>query len=129
MPERSKDWLSQATRDLEKAEKDLLWGYYEWACFTAQQAAEKAVKALFQHLHADAWGHSISKLLKELPSNTGLNEELIEDAIRLDRNYIPTRYPNGFDTGAPKDYFTKKDAEDACEAAKRIIEFCKSKIS
>lgn len=129
MSERSRDWLSQAIRDLEKAEKDLLWGYYEWACFTAQQAAEKAVKALFQYLHADAWGHSISKLLKELPPEISPDEGMIEDAIRLDRNYIPTRYPNGFDSGAPKDYFTKKDAEDACKAAKRIIEFCKSKIS
>lgn len=53
MPERSKDWLSQAIRDLEKAGMDIKWGYYEWACFTAQQAAEKAVKSLFQFIHAD----------------------------------------------------------------------------
>jgi HEPN domain-containing protein len=129
MPERSRDWLAQATRDLEKANKDLSWGYYEWACFTAQQAAEKAVKALFQHIHADAWGHSVSELLKELPDSVKTEETLIEDAIMLDRYYIPTRYPNGFDRGIPKDYFTKRDAEGACEAARRIIEFCKSKIS
>jgi len=129
MPDRSRDWLSQAMRDLEKAEQDLVWGYYEWACFTAQQAAEKGVKALFQHLHADAWGHSISRLLKELPQEIRPDEDLINHAIVLDRYYIPTRYPNGFDSGAPKDYFTKKDAEDACLSAKRIIEFCKSKIS
>ena len=55
-------------------------------------------------------------------------EGLIEDPIHLDRFYIPTRYPNGFDTGSPKDYYTKKDAESACESARKIIEFCKSKI-
>jgi HEPN domain-containing protein len=129
MPERSRDWIEQAIRDLEKAEKDLSWKYYEWSCFTAQQAAEKAVKGLFQYLHADAWGHSVSKLLKELPDEIRPEEELIEEAIQLDRFYIPTRYPNGFVTGSPKDYFTKKDAENACKAAKEIIEFCKSKIS
>ena len=47
MPERSKDWLDQAIRDLEKANMDVKWKYYEWACFTAQQAAEKSVKVLF----------------------------------------------------------------------------------
>jgi HEPN domain-containing protein len=129
MPERSKDWLAQAIRDLEKANLDLQWGYYEWACFTSQQAAEKAVKALFQSIHADAWGHSVSELLKELPPKLKPEEVLIEDAIMLDRFYIPTRYPNGFDRGIPKDYFTKRDAESACESAKRIIEFCKGKIS
>ena len=128
MTERSRDWIIQAMRDLEKAEKDLAWEYYEWACFTAQQAAEKAIKGLFQYLHADAWGHSASKLLKELPEEIRPAETLIDDAIMLDRFYIPTRYPNGFYIGSPKDYFTKKDAENACKAAKRIIKFCKSKI-
>lgn len=128
MSERSGDWLAQAIRDLEKANMDLKWEYYEWACFTSQQAAEKAVKALFQYIHADAWGHSVSKLLKELPGGIVVLEELIEEAILLDRFYIPTRYPNGFDLGIPKDYFTRSDAEDACKAAEKIIEFCKSKI-
>lgn len=114
---------------MEKARMDLKWNYHEWACFTAQQAAEKAVKSLFQYIHADAWGHSVSGLMKELPDNIKPGENLIEGAILLDRFYIPTRYPNGFDRGMPKDYFTKKDAENACEAAKEIIEFCKSKIS
>lgn len=128
MSERSKDWISQAERDLEKAALDLKWGYYEWACFTSQQAAEKAVKGLFQYLHAEAWGHSISRLLKELPQDRRPDNEIIEKAISLDRFYIPTRYPNGFDIGTPKDYFTRKDAEDACKAAKQIIQFCKSKV-
>ena len=128
MPERSDDWINQAIRDLEKAGMDLKWEYYEWSCFTAQQAAEKAIKALFQNIHADAWGHSLSKLLKELPEDIRPENILIEKAILLDRFYIPTRYPNGFDSGSPKDYFTKRDAEDACKAAKEIIEFCKNKI-
>ena len=108
---------------------DLQWEYYEWACFTSQQAAEKGVKALFQHLHADAWGHSVSGLLKALPLGREAGADLIEKAILLDRFYIPTRYPNGFYSGMPKDYFTKKDAEDATAAAEAIIEFCKSQIS
>ena len=48
MVERSADWLRQARRDLENAEYELEGGFYEWACFLSQQAAEKAVKAVFQ---------------------------------------------------------------------------------
>ncbi len=50
-------------------QNDLERGYYEWACFSAQQAAEKAVKALYQELGIDVWGHSIWRLLDRLPRN------------------------------------------------------------
>ncbi len=47
---RYRDWMAQAERDLEKAKLDVRSEYWEWACFTAQQVAEKAVKALLmQH--------------------------------------------------------------------------------
>lgn len=44
--ERSRDWMNQAEGDLQHAKSDVQGGYYEWACFSAQQAAEKAVKAV-----------------------------------------------------------------------------------
>ncbi|MGQ9839523.1 MAG: HEPN domain-containing protein [Anaerolineae bacterium] len=56
MAQRSADWLRQAQRDLEHARHDASDGYYEWGCFSAQQAAEKAVKALYQHLGGEAGG-------------------------------------------------------------------------
>ena len=46
MPNRSRDWLVQAERDLEQASDSRDAARHEWACFAAQQAAEKAVKAL-----------------------------------------------------------------------------------
>ena len=67
--ERSKDWLYQAQGDLEHARSDLERGYHEWACFSAQQAAEKAVKAVFQRMGCEAWGHSIADLLQELSTS------------------------------------------------------------
>ncbi len=48
--ERSADWMEQARGDLEHAAYDLVGGFFDWACFSAQQAAEKAVKAVFQKL-------------------------------------------------------------------------------
>ena len=49
MPNRAPDWLRQANRDFERAVDSRHVERHEWACFAAQQAAEKAVKAL--HLH------------------------------------------------------------------------------
>ncbi|MGQ9794782.1 MAG: HEPN domain-containing protein [Anaerolineae bacterium] len=64
----SQSWLRQAQRDWEHAVRSLEGGDYEWACFAAQQSAEKAVKALFVKANAIAWGQSVSALLQHLPA-------------------------------------------------------------
>ncbi len=50
--------------------------------------------------------------------NIEIPEEIFNCTKILDRYYIPTRYPNGFEEGAPMDYYTKKDAQEAIEYAK-----------
>jgi len=55
VPNRSKDWLAQAIRDLEHARSSKSEGRHEWACFAAHQAEEKAVKALHLSLGQEAW--------------------------------------------------------------------------
>ena len=47
----------------------------------------------------------------------------------LDRFYIPTRYPNSFDAGAPEDYFLEADARQAIAHAEQIIEFVRRRLS
>jgi len=77
----------------------------------------------------DPWGHSILQFLKKLPQNFDVNDELIEVAKYLDKNYISSRYPNGFASGAPEDYFIKKDADKAIKNAEKIFNFCENQIS
>lgn len=126
---RTLDWLRQAKKDFQHARKSITWEDHEWSCFSAQQAAEKSVKALYQALGAEAIGHSVSMLLKKLPKKHAPSEELINQAKILDRHYIPSRYPNFHPEGAPLDYYTKGDAEEAVKIAERIIKFCEDKIS
>ena len=125
MPERSKDWINQAKRDLEAAEGLLNQGSFEWSCFVAQQAAEKAVKAVIQRLNAVAWGHSVFELLSILAKRLEIDKELLDCARALDRYYIPTRYPNSFASGSPYEYFTREEAKNATICSRRVIEFCK----
>ncbi len=125
MPNRYKDWLKQAQSDLQHCRHACEDGDYDWACFAAHQAAEKAVKAVLEFKGGQYWGHAISKLLEGIEDHT-IPEQCMSDALFLDKFYIPTRYPNGFDIGAPVDYYTKKDAEGAYDAAKNILAFCES---
>jgi HEPN domain-containing protein len=125
MPERSEDWMKQAVRDLKAAEEMAKSESFEWSCFAAQQAAEKAMKAVFQKLNAVAWGHSVLELTKVISRKTAVSEDLLDCARTLDKYYVPTRYPNSFESGSPYEYFTRKDAEDALVCGRRIIEFCK----
>jgi HEPN domain-containing protein len=118
------DWFRQAEADLAAARDSLAAGHFEWACFTAQQAAEKAVKALFLHRGMDAWGHTITPLLGNLPAEDRPEEDIVTCAKVLDKHYIPTRYPNGLDSGAPADFYTRPEAEAACDCARKIIDFC-----
>ena len=122
------DWQRQADADLRHAQNALKSGEYEWCCFAAQQAAEKSVKALFLKLGADAWGHTLTALLGNLPGAGQLHEGLFDCAKMLDKHYIPTRYPNGFDSGAPTDFYTRQEGEGAIRCAQRIIEHCQSQI-
>jgi len=129
MPERHADWLRQANRDLEHARRSAAGGDYEWACFATQQGAEKAVKAVYQWLGAIAWGHSVTMLLTNLPESYYPTESLVEQAKALDKHYITTRYPNGFERGAPLDYYTLAEAERSIEDAGAIIRFCEDLLA
>ena len=121
--------MYEAQGDLEHARSDEERGYYNWACFSAQQAAEKAVKAAFQKIGAEAWGHSIADLLQELSVRYPVPQELIDQGLELDKAYIPTRYPNAHPSGSPRNRYTKGEARRLVEYASEIVGFCEGLLS
>ncbi|RKZ22881.1 DNA-binding protein [bacterium] len=127
--ERSRDWIEEAKGDPEHAISDMERGFYNWACFSAQQSAEKAVKAVFQKMGAEAWGHSIADLLEELSRFHTVSEELKEAALELDKAYIPARYPNAHPSGSPRDRYTKQEAKRLIRYATQILKFCEGLLS
>jgi HEPN domain-containing protein len=78
MPERSRDWLRQAEADLQLARSARDIGRHEWSCFASQQAAEKAVKGLYQRLHMEAW--ALTALLEYLTDQSNPSAELMDKA-------------------------------------------------
>jgi len=129
MANRYLDWFRQAEADLRHARNALKDEDFEWSCFAAQQAAEKAIKAVFQKLGVEAWGDTLTALIGNFSSSLQIPPRLVDYAKMLDKHYILTRYPNGFDSGAPTDFYTREEAQNAIQYAEEIIEFCRHQIN
>ncbi|HTV54560.1 MAG TPA: HEPN domain-containing protein [Terriglobia bacterium] len=127
--DRSADWLKQAEKDLLAAKDSSAAGHHEWAAFQAQQSGEKAVKALVQFLHGSARGHSVTDILGHIEPRIRVPAGVLDAARELDQIYVTARYPNGFASGAPSDYFTEITSKRLIERAQTILEFCRSQIS
>jgi HEPN domain-containing protein len=123
-------WLKTSVDDLEAAKTISRSGFHSHACFLCQQAAEKAVKAVFYAMGEDPWGHSIQKLLADLSKDFFLeiSGKLVECAGKLDRFYIPARYPNGLPDLTPHEVYFQEDSQEAIAMASSIIEFCREKL-
>lgn len=115
---RAIDWLRQAEDDFLWAEDTLKSSRFAQACFICQQCAEKALKAIALQRGFDRIrSHSTLEIARALT----INGEVEEAAKRLDQYYISTRYPDAFPAGAPFEYFTRAQAEEAIELARHII--------
>ena len=120
---RSRDWWSQAVRDLRFAEESINGEWHEWACFAAHQAAEMAVKALYLHLGRHSDGSVVSRLFEGLPDTIGVDEDLVESAKVLDTFYIPTQSPDSHAEGAPYEHYGPLQSQGAIACATRVLEF------
>ncbi len=118
--------MEQAARDLDAARDMTASGHYEWACFAAHQAAEKAGKALHQASGTDAWGHSAADLFDALGDTPA---DVREKATQLDHHYIPTRYPDAWPSGAPSRHYTSANAEAALADAEHVLRFARNRLS
>ncbi len=124
---RAPDWLQQAESDLEMARIAAQAGRHEWACFAAQQAAEKAVKALHLHLGQEAWGHLVARLLSALP--IAAPSILVEKARSLDALSVPTRCPDAFPAGAPAEQYGPLQSQEAIAYASEIVAFARAQMA
>jgi len=123
-------WLAQAESDLAFAEVGVREGFYAQACFTCQQAGEKALKAL-HYLRGDrlVLGHSLLELLRGLQESHPALSELADAARQLDQYYIPTRYPNGLPGGIPAEAFTERQGTEALVFAGQLIRAAQVNLS
>lgn len=112
-------WMDKSKRDFSTAETNLREGIYDASAFYSQQAAEKALKALYIRNNKRLWKiHDLT----ELGKNLGAPGDIIIVCESLSQHCIATRYP----TDAR---YEKVDAEEAVEQAKTVIEWVKKELS
>jgi len=81
-------WLRQGERDLVSARNSCRSGDFEWACFQAQQSAEKALKSL---LYARGLRKILTHSVYELTREVGAFEPSFPAGAKaLDSAYIMT---------------------------------------
>lgn len=95
-PDDPVEWLNRAIANLErsKAKIPLTHVYFEDFCFDAQQAAEKAIKAVLLRFGVRfPYTHDLADLV-DLITKTGRKiPKAVRDADRLTRFAVATRYP------------------------------------
>ena len=121
----TQSWLAQADEDLLTARVNLEGRRYYACVFFAQQAAEKALKALFIEVQRDLppKGHNLAELARILKTP----EEVREAAIELAPEYLVSRYPDAA-VGIPAEMYTPRSAKVHLEAGERVLEWVKEQI-
>ena len=121
-------WLRQAKYDLDLAEKLLQDGNFAYACFFAEQSSQKSLKAfLIWRGERFVPMHSVAELAKLAASLDQAFALLIDNAKRLDRYYLSSRYPDALPEPAiPAESYTRAEAQDAVVIAREIYAACEA---
>lgn len=115
-------WFGAAENDLAAARHLQQGGFLSLACFHAQQAAEKAVKAfLYAQGAEDVRGHSVANLLRDAVTYNADLARVYAVGAALDKFYIPTRYPNGLPGGTPMEAFLDDETARAIAQADQVL--------
>lgn len=120
----SRRWFLQAEDDLRFVE--WVWKekvFFDKGCFISQQAGEKVLKAcLYAGGQRRVLGHSLFEMVQELSQIDNAFQSVVDEARKLDRFYIPARYPNGLPGGSPFQVYTAGDLGEAYEDVKRVFQ-------
>ena len=117
-------WFHQAFYDLKATRWNIKGGFYDTACFLAQQRGEKSLKSLLYYRgdrRSALLTHSLVEMIRTGGAKVIELNNLLDEARELDLHYIPSRYPNGIPSGYPHQFYGKKVAEKALMAAEKIF--------
>jgi len=104
-PDDPQEWLSRARSNLQQARAEVEGVYLEDLCFDAQQAAEKAIKAvLIRRKVAFPYVHDLARLLTLVEQTGQVVPELVKEAAKLSRYAVATRYPGVEEPVSQEDY-------------------------
>jgi len=123
-PDDPREWLNRARSNLARAKAKRKGVYLEDLCFDAQQAAEKAIKALLIKLDVNfPYVHDLAELLTSVEKVGQEVPELIRQAERLSKFAVFTRYPGIGPSIKEKEY------RETLEIAARVVKWAENIVS
>jgi HEPN domain-containing protein len=123
-PDDPREWLNRAQSDLQLASSTPAGVYLEDLCYHAQQAAEKAIKAVFIHRGLSfPYVHDIARLLTLLESNGERVPLSVQRAKQLTRFAVFSRYPGV----APA--IKEREYDQAVRQAQRVLRWAERVIN
>jgi HEPN domain-containing protein len=120
-----REWLNRAHSNLARAREgfSIPGVYLEDLCFDAQQAAEKAIKAILIHLNIPfAYVHDLALLLAAVEQAGQEVPPAIRQAARLTRYAVATRYPG------LSEPVTREEYEEAVNIAEEVVRWAQEMI-
>ncbi len=115
-PDDAREWLNRARSSLLQARHRLAGVYLEDLCFNPQQAAAKALKALFLARNlAFPYTHDLARLIALLESQGVMVPSHVRTAAELSQYAVEARYP-GF-----AEPISEEEYDDAVAQAEAVL--------
>lgn len=122
-PDDPREWLNRARSALSLAKAQSAEVYLEDLCYQAQQAVEKAVKALLIKRNVEfPYVHDIAELLTVLEDAGQEIPEFARQAERLTRFAVFTRYPGIVPPISREEY------EEAVRVAEQVVRWAEEQM-
>ena len=122
-PDDPREWLNRARSNLARARHKVPGSYLEDACFEAQQAAEKAIKAVMVLRGINfPYVHELAKLMDILESHGAEIPGAVRRADSLTQYATAARYP-GFN-----EPITEQDYAEAVELAEAVVRWAETQL-
>jgi len=125
IPGAPQEWLARAKGNLALAGVEKPDGvFWEDLCFNAQQAAEKAVKAVFQQRGIlFRYIHDLEELITNLANHGVEIPEYVKDAAKLTQYALETRYPGHSELTSAEEH------RQALQIAERVVAWAEAIIA
>ena len=122
-PDDPREWLNRARSNLARAKSRIPDAYLEDLCFDAQQAAEKAIKAVMIRRGIDfPYIHDLARLMMTLETRGEHIPDRVRQAAKLTRYAIHTRYPGLEEPVSEQEY------AEAIAAAEAIVRWAEEHL-
>ena len=122
-PDDPREWLNRARSNLALAKNRIPGAYLEDLCFEAQQAAEKAIKAILIRLDIEyPYVHDLARLLSMLEDAGESIPNIVRRAEELTPYALITRYPGPVRPVTTPEYLA------AVETAEAVVRWAEEHI-